>query len=316
MFKRVFGFLFVAFGLLLTPCWAATCSPSEEGVSCTNAFSSTNTTNTYNFFGDGKLVVKFDTVLRPFNLTVTVDHTIDGLAPGAFPEGTVCVKYSANGSKCDEYDFSGLALGPNGVPVRNKDYKGLITLTLSYDNLPTQTIHSPAFLHAPGDNASAVYTEDILTGYSTFPPCPGGEGSCVNGGTDPTMVGKVPGLSSVAAFDEPGKTDCFNFVSPTEGQAFTVGQEIEVEFKLFGNTDCTGNPVPDKDARLSLARVDNGQLVFVPIGKDEGGKHFHFDREEGVNEREVDTEGLQPGIYIITVFSDEFSPKTRTVVIQ
>jgi hypothetical protein len=132
-----------------------------------------------------------------------------------------------------------------------------------------------------------------------------------------TMGGKLPGLSSVAAFDELlEETDCFVFVSPTDLQTFTRGQEIEVEFQLFNST-CAGKPIRDKDARLSLLTFDsNGQPVFVPVGKDEGGKHFHFDHDEGVNEREVDTEGLQPGTYYITVFSSEFSPQTRRVVIQ
>jgi len=44
-------------------------------------FSPTDTTGTYEFVGDGKLIVKFGTVLTTFNLTVTVDHTIDPLDP-------------------------------------------------------------------------------------------------------------------------------------------------------------------------------------------------------------------------------------------
>jgi hypothetical protein len=156
------------------------------------------------------------------------------------------VKYQFNGGRCDEYDFSGNKGGPNGVPVKNIDYKRLITLTLRYQNLATQTIHVPAFGHAPGDNATAVYSENILTGYSTFPPT----------FSDPTMGGKIPGLSSVAALDEPlSETDTFCWVSPAEGQTFTVGQEIEVSFRLFPSGLCPGNPgtpIRDKTASLSL----------------------------------------------------------------
>jgi hypothetical protein len=248
---------------------------------------------------------------------VTLDHTIDPLAPGVFPEGTAAVLY-ANG-QTDEYDFSGNSTGPNGVPVKGHDYRGLITLTLSY--LTLQTVHSPAFLHAPGDNPTAVYRENIITSYSAYPPCPptAAEVNCNNVSGDPTMTGKTPGLSTVAAFDEPGANDCFVWISPTDGQTFKAGQEIEVEFQLFNRTTPTtcdsDHPIRDKDARLSLSRVDNGQLTVVPLGKDEG-KHFHFDNEEKVNEREVDTEGLQPGVYIITVVSDEFTQQTRTVVIN
>jgi len=158
--------------------------------------------------------------------------------------------------------------------------------------------------------------------YSSYPPCPSENdvtAPCNNvppSPGDPGMGTKVPGLSSFVALDEPlEEDDCFTWVSPRHnGQIFTAGEEIEVEFSL--SDGCAGKPIRDKDARLSLSRVDNGKLVFVPPSKDEGGKHFQFDKEEGVNEREVDTEGLQPGIYIITVFSDEFSPQNRTVVIK
>jgi len=123
------------------------------------------------------------------------------------------------------------------------------------------------------------------------------------------MKGKLPGLSSVAAFDEPGANDCFVFVSPTENQTFHVGHEIEVEFRL--SATCGGDPIRDKDARLTLSTTDSsGNTIIVPLRKEEEGNKFHFDRDEGVNERDLSTEGLAPGSYTITVFSDEFSPRS------
>ena len=320
MFIRIFGLLALAISLFGTQCWASICTPpldESPGLTCTfTPGPNGNKEGIYDFGVDGRLVVDFVTVLRQFDLTVTVDHLIDGLAEGVFPAGTACVKYSTNGGRCAEYDFTGNVFShpPHFVPVQNRDYRGLITLTLSYYN--SETVHSPAFLHAPG--ASTVFTEDILTSYSAYPPCPPTvEGlNCNNSSGDPTMGGKSPNLSTVAAFDEPGANDCFVWISPTDGQTFQAGQEIEVEFQLFDNTGCTGKPERDKDARLSLSRVDNLQLTVVPLGKDEGGNHFHFDNEEGVNEREVDTEGLLPGVYIITVVSDEFTQQTRTVCIS
>jgi hypothetical protein len=308
MFKWIFAFLALAFSLFGTQCWAATCSSESAAPSCTNMFSPTDTTGTYEFFGDGKLIVKFGTVLTTFNLTVTVDHTIDPLDPNVFPAGTVCVKYAFNAGQCDEYDFTGNKSGPNGVPVKNIDYKGLITLSLEYSSF--QTANTPAFGHAPGDNATAVYSEDILTGYSTFP---------VTG--DPTMGGKLPGLSSVAALDEPlTENDTYCWVSPPiDGQIYTVGQTIEVSFRLFPSGPCTGNlgtPIRDKTARLSLSTTDtNGNVVFPPHLEKEEGNKFHWDNKDGVNEFDLSTEGLQPGTYTITVFSSKFSPQSRDVTL-
>jgi hypothetical protein len=274
-------------------------------------FSPTDTTGTYEFFGDGKLIVKFGTVLTTFNLTVTVDHMIDALDPNVFPAGTVCVKYAFNAGQCDEYDFTGNKSGPNGVPVKNIDYKGLITLSLEYSSF--QTANTPAFGHAPGDNATAVYSEDILTSYSTFPVV-----------SDPTMGGGLVGLSSVVALDEPlTETDSYCWVSPMEAQPFPVGQDIEVSFQLFplfpSGSSCSnpsGTPIRDKTARFSLSTTDtNGNVVFPPrLNKEEGNK-FHWDNKDGVNEFDLSTEGLQPGTYTITVFSSKFSPQSRDITL-
>jgi len=237
---------------------------------------------------------------------VTVDHTIDGLAEGVFPAGTACVPYSTNTGQCVEYDFTGdgsVGHAPHFVPVQGTDYRGLITLTLSY--LTSSSVNSPAFLHAPG--ASTVYTEDILTSY--FEPVV----------SDPTMGGKTPGLSAVGAFNEPGVNDSFCLVSPTPFQTFTIGHAIEVAFRLTApGTDClTADPIRDKDARVSLAMTDsNGNFISFPSlrNKEEGNK-FHFDDEDGVNERDLSTKGLEPGSYTITVYSDEFSPQNVNITL-
>jgi hypothetical protein len=299
MFIRIFGLFALAISLFGTQCRAVPCGgdfPPCPGI--TNTFSPGQTEGVYDFTstGDGRIVVDFVTVLTTFTLTVTVNHNIDALGPG-FPEGTTVVTY-ANGNT-DQYDFTGNAGGPNGVPVKGTDYRGLITLTLSY--LTIQAVHTPAFLHAPGDNATAVYTEDILTSYSTNPVA------------DPTMKGKLPGLSSVAAFDEPGANDSFCLVSPQRFAIFQVGQEIEVAFRLTPpSTSCTtntGNSIRDKDAQLSV--VDS-QGNFQTIRNHEEGNKFHFDKDDGVNERDLNTEGLLPGTYTVTIFSDEFSPQDFT----
>jgi len=276
-------------------------------VSCTNTFSPTDTTGTYEFFGNGRLIVQFNTVLTTFTLTATVNHTIDPLDPNEFPAGTVCVTYAFNGSKCDQYDFTGNAGGPNGVPVKGTDYKGLINLTLSY--LTFQTVHDPAFGHAPGD--STTITEDILTGYSSSPTV-----------GDPTMDGSTPGLSSVVALDEPLSEagDTFCFVSPAENQTFSAAQVkvIEVTFQLFmfSGGSCTGTPLRDKTARFSLSMTDtSGNIVFPPLLDKEEANKFHWDNKNGLNEFDLSTVGLAPGKYTITLFSSKFSPQSVDITI-
>ena len=301
MFIRIFGLFALALALSAGQCWAQSCV-GGEGLFCTNFFSPGSTTGTYDFGGDGQLTVEFDTVLTNFSLTVTVEHTIDPLDPSVFPAGTACVVYQFNGNKCDEYDFTGSAGGPNGVPVKNKDYKRMISLTLSYLSDPlVHPVHTPAFGHAPGDNSSAVYNEDILTAYSSSPP-PG----------DPTMKGTVPGLSTVAAFDEPftetGDSPCSLSIQPTQPVA---GQEIEIQYRLTNNGNCTTG-IRDKTARFSLAVTDPTTLDFIsfPALQDmEEGNKFHWDYKSTTNEFDLSTVGLQPGHYTITVFSSKVTPQ-------
>jgi hypothetical protein len=300
MCKRVSVFLALAFAFFGTQCWASigpqTCTPSESP-SCMNTFSPGVTEGVYDFTGtgDGKLTVHFVTVLTTFSLTVTFNHTIDPLDPNVFPAGTVCTLYLNARHNCDQYDFTGSAGGPHGVPVKNVNYKGLITLTLDYST--DQAARNPAFGHAPGE--ITTFTEDILTGYFQPALIP-----------DPVKIGKVPGLSSVVSLDEPlNGAHCPQFISPTDLQTFTVGQEIEVEFRIFGNGACTGKPIRDKVAHLSVAMTDRfGNFVSFPRLRDEEGNKFQFDPKDGVNEHDVSTEGLASGSYTITVFSDKFSP--------
>jgi hypothetical protein len=299
MCKRMIAIFALAFGMFGTQCWAATCSPPEEGVSCTNTFSPTNTTNTYEFFGDGRLTVQFDTVLTTFDLTVTINHTIFPLDPTEFPAGTVCVKYAFNGGQCDQYDFTGTSGGPNGVPVKNTDYKGLITLTLSYVNSSDFTVHTPAFGHAPGD--ITTFTENILTSYSANPQF-----------TDPTMGGKIPGLSSVVALDEPltdngNDTACALTLTPTNNPSGQQSQ-IEVTLKIVSGSNCAGTGIRDKSASLSVSTTDiNGNVIFPSLKNVEANK-FHWDNKAGLNEYDISLEGLPDGTYTVTVFSNKVSP--------
>ena len=304
MCKRLFTLLAFAFTLFGTQCWATPTTCGGEGqppCSITNTFSPGTTVGVYTF-GDSTLRVEFvGGVKRTFSLTVTEVTLTDAqlaarLDPNVFPTGTTCFHY---GGGCEEYAFTGNAGGPNGVPVKNVDYGPPIRLTLTY--FSGDPAKDPAFGHAPGD--TTTFSEDILVGY--FKPF-----------EDDTMDGSTPSLSSVIALNQPlEQNDTFCLVSPQQGQTIKIGEEIQVAFRLFPSGPCTGNPgtaLRDKDARVSLIKFVNGQPVFQRVRSEEGGNRFHFDHEDGVNERDLSTEGLTPGDYAITIFSDEFPPQTVT----
>lgn len=304
MFKRIFGLLALAFAFFCAESWACDGPCPPPPLSITKIYSPAVKTNTYDFTpsGDGKLIVTID-ARTTFSLTATVNRTIDPISTSEFPAGTVAVTY-ANGQQ-DEYDFSGNSGGPNGVPVEGTDYLKMIDVELSY--ITFQTIHTPAFGHAPGDNATAVINENILEFYC-----------CAS--ADPTMGGKLPGLSTLAALDEPlTENDSYCWVSPMEGQTFTVGETIEVSFRLFASGPCTNNsgtPIRDKTATLSLSTTDtNGNTVSPPRLEKEKGNKFHWDNRNGLNGFDLSTEGLKPGSYTITVISSKFSPQSRDVTL-
>ncbi len=314
MSKRTIILLALAISLFGTRCWAQTACGGIDQPPCplsiTNTFSPGVTTNTYDFSGtgDGRLTVTFVTVLTTFTLTATVNHTIDQFDPNEFPAGTVAVTY-CNG-KQDQYDFTGNAGGPNGVPVKGTDYQGLIDVLLSYFTCQVEN-YTPAFAHAPGD--ITTFTEDILAFYSSIP---------FRG--DPTMDGTLPGLSSLAAAREPLiETDAFCFVSPTKGQTFSAAQVkvIEVAFQLSagagGSCPITGQPIRDKTAHFSIAMTDSfGNFLSRPVLRDkEEGNKFHWDNKNGLNEFDLSTVGLAPGNYTITLRSTKFSPQNVDIII-
>lgn len=308
MRKPIFVLIALAISLFGTQCWAQSLCGGEEQPPCppsiTNTFGPGTTTGTYDFSstGDGILIVRFVTVLDPgFNLTVTVNHNIDPFDPNEFPAGTVAVTY-CNGNK-DQYDFTGTAGGPNGVPVKGMDYKGLITLELSY--FTCQTVHNPAFAHAPGDNTT--FTEDILTSY--FEPA---------SNPDPTMDGSTPGLSSAGAADEPltdngNDTLCSLTLTPTNNPS---GQkpEIEVALKIVSGSNCSMTGLRDKTARLTVS-TGSGSNFSLPALKNVEGNKFHWDSKNGLNEYDFSTEGLVTGqTYTVTVYSSKVSPQSATFV--
>lgn len=309
MRKPMFALIVLAIALFGTQCWAQENFCTGK-LNC-HEFSPNSTSFTYNNFGDGSsLTVQFVTVITTFHLAVAESHPLQTtiqseLDPNDFPSPsqTICVPPFDTG-KCNQYDFTGDAGGgTHGVPVRNTDYKGLITLILSY--IYSGPAGDPAFGHAPDDSPTFV---DILIGYSTLNPP----------SEDPTMDGLGPGLSSVIALAKPlSETDTFCFVSPNDGDSFKVGQEIEVTFQLYSPAggSCpipiTATPIRDKTAHLSLSTRDtNGNASFPPLtGKEEANK-FHWDHKDGINEFDLSTVGLLPGPYTITVRGSKFSPKS------
>lgn len=311
---KLLGFLVIALLFLAAPGFAGTCGPTDS-TTCMVSVSPDDTTAVFDFTQgfNGRLVVQFDTVLTNFNLTVTLAFpTTPPLDPREFPTGTVCVTYSVS-NHCVQYDFSGTALsgGPNGVPVKNKDYKGLITLTLSYDS--AQAINRPAFGHAPGD--ITTFTEDILTSYSADTVIEiitqlKALGLPLDG--DPTMGGRTPGLSSVIALDEPStENDSFcNLTLTSTNVSSDQKPQVEVTFKLFAS-GCSGTPLRDKTATLSLSTHDSGgNVIFPPLRNVEGNK-FHWASKTGQNEYDISLDGLAPAsglqAYAITIISSKFT---------
>jgi len=325
VYIRILSFSAISLILSVIPCLAqdtSVCSTNELPSPCQEfTFTAQNTSHTYDFTStnDGILTVQFDTVLTSFTLAVFVTHPTSPttceaeetdcvtLDVNEFPSGTTCVQYPSNAfGVCDQYNFHGdVATNPdNGIPVKNVQYKGLIGLILTYDT--NQTVHLPAFGHAPGDTLTAEYTENILTSYSD--PAATFCSDCL----DPTMGGKTPGISSVIALDEPltGTDTLCNFL--VQPQKSTSGQNplVEVSFQLFGNSGCMGTPLKDKTASLSVALTDANQdfLGFAPLINGGDSNKFHWDGKSGFNVQDVNTQSLADGMYAVTVISNFFSP--------
>jgi hypothetical protein len=320
---RILIFLAMTLLLCCSHSLAQSCG-SVSGDTAQNCFTFTSANPSFTYTGfndDSRLTVSFDTVLTTFDLRVTIhtpkptDSTCSegcnpiALDPSEFPPGTICVTYDFGNSPgtCEQYDFTGNATGPNGVPVKNKDYKGLISLTLQYFTASSFAVHTPAFGHAPGD--IATFTENILTFYSN------------DGNQGPTMGGKVPGLSSLVALDEPlattDLTSCFSFKPPVkENNSSNTKPIIEIAFSLLSGTNCGGPAIRDKTATLTVSSFDNvGNVIFPPLMNATEGNKFHWDSKNGLNEYDINTDGLPDGNYTVTVISNRFSPQKTTICV-
>jgi hypothetical protein len=300
MAKRIFTLLVLAMALFVVPSWAATCV--TDGSTCSNLVTPNDTTAIFDFTqgGKGYLVVQFDTVLTTFTLTVDTSGFTDTLDSSEFPAGTVCVTY-ASGS-CVQYNISGNA---------TSDYKGLISLTLSYFTASDFVVHTPAFGHAAGDGT--VVTVNILDAYSDDTIC--GAAGCI----DPTMHGKVPGPSSLVALDEPLTSNSNTACSPLTLTPTNVssGQkpQIEVTLKEVSGSNCGGPGLRDKTASLSVSTFDsNGNFIFPALKNVEGNK-FHWDAKNGLNEYDISTDGLVSGqSYTVTIISSQVPPISATFI--
>ncbi len=321
MFTRIFAFFGLAFALSGTQCWAQ-CGGESPCPSITDSFSRTMTSGTFDFSatGDGVITFQFESVLTPFTLTVTANEvsSITNLDETEFPSGTVCIPYTAGSGFCVRYDVTGnvVANPPHDVPIRGVNYRGLITVTLNYDSF--YQVHIPAFGHDPESNPQ--FSEDILTTYvDQYAP------SCTNC-EEPAMGGKTPGISSFAALDKPfpsgqGDTVCFLTAVPQTEQGNSLSDDerdnpiVEVSFKLVTSNCTTDPPLRDKTATLSVASLDtNGNLVFASLVNGDSNK-FHFDKKNGVNVQDINTNKLPSGLYYVTVISTLFSPVTTTFTI-
>lgn len=324
MYIRVLALFVLAFLVCVSPNWAQSNCGGDFPTPCsiTQSFSPAAGGNIgiYDFTdgsrgssNDGYLVVQFDTVLTSFSLTVTLDFTTNSvlaleLDPTEFPTGTVCVQYpSQDPSHCIQYDITGTASSPSGLPVKNVDYQGLISLTLSYFTVNGFLVQTPAFGHAPGDTNPPEFTVNILDAYSDDTTCP----TC----GDPTMHGKIPTPSSLIALNEPLTSSSSKACSLTVSPPTNVpsGQKPQVEVTLAEASACPGAGVRDKTARLSVSTFDlTGNFSFPPLKNVEGNK-FHWDAKNGLNEYDISTDGLVSGqSYTVTVFSSQVAPISAT----
>jgi len=313
MHIRILALFVLALLLFVTPSWAQlSCNGSGDGaIPCPITFvPGANETGTYDFTNanGGLLIVKFDTVLTTFTLTVTLSFPTNEqlqpeLDPSEFPvPGTVCVQYQGQpADTCVQYNLT----GSPALPVKNVDYKGLIDLTLSYSVPGSYDAQTPAFGHAPGDTIPPTFTVNILDAYSEATIC---GLAC----SDPTMHGKIPTPSSLIGLKETltnSNTGCPLTLATTN---VASGQKPQVEVTLQENNCAGTGGLRDKTASISVSAVDNrGNFIYpFPSLKNVEANKFHWDGKNRLNEYDISTDGLADGTYQVTVFSKQISPES------
>ncbi len=319
MHIRILAFVALAFVFCVVPVSAQGC---PAGAQCFT-FDANTLSHTFDFGVDGAITFQFDAVLASFELDVSAVEDAPFTFTGTdFPATTTCIPYNAfvggNGGHCVRYNVTGA--GGGSVPVKGVNFRGLITVTLRYES--NQSIQIPAFGHAPGDATDAAFSENILTSY-VDPNAPSCSGS---GCGDPTMGGKTPGISSFEAFNVPFDPatqtgDICSLSAVFQKSASGQNPLVEVSFKLVSGNCFATNPAPtplrDKTATLSVAFTDtSNHLVFANLINGGDANKFHFDNTTGTNVQDINTSGLAPRLYYVTVISTKFPPVTTTFTVQ
>ncbi len=288
MHIRILAFVALAFVFCVVPVSAQGC---PAGAQCFT-FDANTLSHTFDFGVDGAITFQFDAVLASFELDVSAVEDAPFTFTGTdFPATTTCIPYNAfvggNGGHCVRYNVTGA--GGGSVPVKGVNFRGLITVTLRYEN----------------PNA---------------PSCSG------SGCGDPTMGGKTPGISSFEAFNVPFDPatqtgDICSLSAVFQKSASGQNPLVEVSFKLVSGNCFATNPAPtplrDKTATLSVAFTDtSNHLVFANLINGGDANKFHFDNTTGTNVQDINTSGLAPRLYYVTVISTKFPPVTTTFTVQ
>jgi YVTN family beta-propeller protein/probable HAF family extracellular repeat protein len=249
--------------------------------------------NVFNF-GTNNFTVQYPagTSFSNVNMTVTQVEITQAqfqqrVAGTQFANAT-CIVYAGAGGNCVDDQVT---CSESGSPIScPSEPKPTIAVQTTFST--SQAIINPGYLTTPiGENE----WKNIFTGFS-----------------DPTVKAKTTGFSEFVAIDlgatNPQGAGLMTFLAPlraTDPRVFGAGTGIPVTFQLTSIANPT-KPITDAVANLTIVRVSNATGTpesTVVLAADNA-----FTYRSGIGyTHQVDTDGYEPGQYVLTVYGNAFA---------
>jgi YVTN family beta-propeller protein/probable HAF family extracellular repeat protein len=249
--------------------------------------------NVFNF-ETNNFVVQYPagTTFSNVNMTVTqVEITqaqFQQRAAGTEFANATCIVYAGAGGNCVDDQVT---CSESGSPISCPS-EPTPTIAVQTNFSTSQAIVNPGYLTTPiGENE----WKNIFTGFS-----------------DPTVKAKTTGFSEFVAIDlgatNPQGAGLMTFLAPlrtTDPRVFGAGAGIPVTFQLASIANPT-KPITDAIANLTIVMVSNATGTpesTVVLAADNA-----FTYRSGIGyTHQVNTDGYEPGQYVLTVYGNAFA---------
>jgi hypothetical protein len=236
-------------------------------------------------------------LLRTHTVTVKAQEVFPGDLNFASP-ATHCNSYHGKKGRCVAYELV------NFIPMKNVDFVNKYAAYIKHSGpnpLQPAILHDSRTLSAILQPGGIDFPDNIFSRYDQGPPG-------VDPGTGGESTDQFTGYISVdlGALNDTSSTAFLPPVDPTETPSITIksGQGLPVKISVENNL---GNVVRGASLRLGVAQIIGNDLFPEDVRSNTNSDN-RFRIQGNVYLYNLITDGMPPGLHVLTVVSDSTSP--------